>query len=244
MTSHVEFLAAGLRSASDAAELRHTLGQAKEWLGFDHFAICHYILDPDRTMVVNFSSMPGRWQDAVSMAHHWKYCPIAEACQRTLSGFAWSELPLLIELNDDHRKMLKLAEECGIGDGYSIAANMPATVSGSISFAVTRERQLPRENLAAAHFLAAIAYSASLRIAQQTYAAVERQKLSPRQLECIVLVAQGKTDWEIGRILAISKETAHKHIQGAMQRLGATSRAQLVIRALCLAQMHLREALN
>jgi hypothetical protein len=29
-----------------------------------------------------------------------------------------------------------------------------------------------------------------------------------RQLECIVLVAQGKSDWEVGRLLGLSKSTA------------------------------------
>lgn len=240
----LEKLASGLKSANDAAELRDAMGQTIERLGFDHFAICHYILDRDRTMVFSFSSMPERWQTSVPMVHHWTHCPIAAACQRTASGFAWSDLPSLIELDDNRQRVLAFAKECGLGDGYSIPANVPASVSGSISFAVKRGRPLPRENFPATHFLAAIAYSTSLRIAQQAQVTSESQKLSRRQVECIVLAAQGKTDWEIGQILAISKDTAHKHIQAAMQRLEVTTRTQLVVRALYLSQITLGEALS
>jgi DNA-binding NarL/FixJ family response regulator len=56
--------------------------------------------------------------------------------------------------------------------------------------------------------------------------------LTTRQLQCIILAARGKSDWEIGEVLNISKETAHKHVQTAMKRLGVVSRTQLAVRAL------------
>lgn len=58
------------------------------------------------------------------------------------------------------------------------------------------------------------------------------QTLSKRQLECVILAARGKSDWEIGHVLNISKDTAHKHVQSAMQKLGVASRTQLAVRAL------------
>ena len=53
-------------------------------------------------------------------------------------------------------------------------------------------------------------------------------KLSERELECMRWVAAGKTDWEIGMILAVSSSTARFHIENARRKLVASTRAQAV----------------
>lgn len=55
--------------------------------------------------------------------------------------------------------------------------------------------------------------------------------LSPRQVECIALVAQGKSDWEIGQILGLSRDTVHEYVESARRRYGVRRRTQLVLRA-------------
>jgi DNA-binding CsgD family transcriptional regulator len=58
------------------------------------------------------------------------------------------------------------------------------------------------------------------------------QRLTKRQIECISLVGQGKTDWEIGLILGISEQTAKRHIADARNCYGVATRIQVVLRAL------------
>jgi DNA-binding CsgD family transcriptional regulator len=58
--------------------------------------------------------------------------------------------------------------------------------------------------------------------------------LPPRELQCLAWCSQGKTNWEIGRILGISERTAEHHIGSAVRRLGCTSRVQAVALALRL----------
>ncbi len=48
----------------------------------------------------------------------------------------------------------------------------------------------------------------------------------------------GKTAWEVGAILGISERTAVLHIQNSMQKLGATSKHQAVLKALRLGLIH------
>jgi DNA-binding CsgD family transcriptional regulator len=52
--------------------------------------------------------------------------------------------------------------------------------------------------------------------------------LSERQRQCMNLVAQRHTSKEIGRVLGLSPSTVDNHIQAAMERLGARSRAEAV----------------
>jgi LuxR family quorum sensing-dependent transcriptional regulator len=56
--------------------------------------------------------------------------------------------------------------------------------------------------------------------------------LTPRELECMRWVAHGKTDEEIGIILAISSRTARFHVENAKRKLGVTTRVQAVAEAL------------
>jgi LuxR family quorum sensing-dependent transcriptional regulator len=56
--------------------------------------------------------------------------------------------------------------------------------------------------------------------------------LTPRELECMRWVALGKTDEEIGIILAISARTARFHVENAKKKLGVTTRVQAVAVAL------------
>jgi DNA-binding CsgD family transcriptional regulator len=56
--------------------------------------------------------------------------------------------------------------------------------------------------------------------------------LTPRELEVLQWAAQGKTAWEIGEILRITKRTVHEHIQTAVRKLDANNISQAVAIAL------------
>jgi LuxR family quorum-sensing system transcriptional regulator CciR len=93
---------------------------------------------------------------------------------------------------------------------------------------------LPLGSLAAAHDIGALAFDAAeaLRDARPDLSVVQEPHLTPRQRDCVVLVAQGKSDWEIGQLLGISESTVHKHIEDAKRRFGVSTRIQLVVRSL------------
>ncbi len=59
-----------------------------------------------------------------------------------------------------------------------------------------------------------------------------RPPLTHRQRQCLVLVAQGKSDRQIGQLLGISDETAHKHVEAAKKRFAVVTRIELVVLAL------------
>ncbi|MBW5435334.1 LuxR family transcriptional regulator [Bradyrhizobium canariense] len=55
--------------------------------------------------------------------------------------------------------------------------------------------------------------------------------LTRRETECLRWVAIGRSDPQIGMILGLSPNTVHAHVEAAKCKLGANSRAQLVLRA-------------
>jgi DNA-binding CsgD family transcriptional regulator len=56
----------------------------------------------------------------------------------------------------------------------------------------------------------------------------ENSPLSPRESECLRWVADGKTDFEVGKILSISPRTVRFHISNAKAKLGVATRIQAV----------------
>src|SRR6185295_14639110 len=104
-------------------------------------------------------------------------------------------------------------------------------------FAVRTGRDLPRRTLPASQYMGCFAFEAARRIrsleqARLNRTPLERPQLTARQLDCLVLAAQGKSDGVIAQLLGISSETVHQHMETAKRRYGVASRTQLVVRAL------------
>ncbi len=59
-----------------------------------------------------------------------------------------------------------------------------------------------------------------------------RGKITARESEVLRWVANGKSAWEIGEILHITKRTVDEHVQTAVRKLGAANRTHAVALAL------------
>ena len=56
-------------------------------------------------------------------------------------------------------------------------------------------------------------------------------ELTPREQEVLKLVAEGRTNKEIGRALSIAEDTAKKHVQSIIAKLGASDRTHATLKA-------------
>ncbi len=56
--------------------------------------------------------------------------------------------------------------------------------------------------------------------------------LTPREREVLAWVARGKSAWEIGEILDITKRTVDEHVQTTVRKLGAINRTHAVALAI------------
>ena len=147
----------------------------------------------------------------------------------------------------------------GVGAAVSVPIHRPrpaneagsySRFAGLCSFLMKNGAPLPLESLAAAHYVGALAFDAVERLRH----AVIRpdpfrhrcaRRLTPRQRDCVVLVARGKSDWEIGRLLGISESTVHKHIEeDAKRRFGVSTRIQLVVRSLFDARLSFSDVIS
>ena len=241
----------GLRNPADLEALLQSI--TKE-MGFDHFALMQHVdltpfqkeLDHMTTgQLIGLSDYPEPWVEQYIGDNIVTYDPVLLASHRTNVGFAWSELDKLIELQRVHHEQLERGRKAGIGDGFTVPSNVPGEANGSCNFVVKSGRELPEKELMMAQLVGSYAFEAGRTIITHAKTdIVERTKLTPRQVECIILVGRGKTDWEISRILGIAESTVKDYINDAKSRYNVVKRVQMVIRAIYDGYLPLSELLR
>lgn len=122
------------------------------------------------------------------------------------------------------------AMEFGLGSGLTLPQLTLDGVRIAVSFAGERIDDGPEARTAMV-FLAATATARNLELARRREAA-SAVELSARERECLHWLVEGKTDWEIGMILGITRRTVVKHLDGVRTKLGVATRTQIAVAAL------------
>jgi two-component system NarL family response regulator len=118
----------------------------------------------------------------------------------------------------------------GYGDDALLSDALDAGVGGVI------DKEAPLDDLLRAISIVAEGgtyldpAAAAALIAQRQKS--RNRELTPRERDVLRLLADGKTNEEIGAALTISPQTVRTHVQKAMEKLGATTRVQAVATAL------------
>ncbi|KRA84099.1 helix-turn-helix transcriptional regulator [Altererythrobacter sp. Root672] len=223
---------AGVRRCASLPELSGLLLDATRALGFDHFALLHHAgLSGGGAGLIRLDSYPLGWAAEIMAGGLAADDPVHLASGRTNIGFRWEQLGSLVPMTTRHREILELSARHGIGAGFTVPANVPGEPAGSCSFAVRRGRALPERHLLCAELMGAHAFGAARRL-HGLPAAQGRPRLSRREQECLRLVAAGKSDWEIGRILGIAEATARQYVKRARAAYDVATRTQLVVHGL------------
>ncbi len=231
------------RSARSMAQLRGLLCETAWALGF------HHLLLQGASAEVWLADLPPAWNavvpasaDAVLMAAAQSYAP-----------FLWSDISRLMSLTRGQREYMDAAHAAGVGAAVTVPIHRPrgaqeagsySVFAGCCSFLMKNGVPLPLESLAAAHYVGALAFDAAETLREPRLAEPRGPQLTPRQRDCVVLVAQGKSDWEIGQVLGISESTVHKHIEDAKRRFGVSTRVQLVVRSLFDARLSFSDVMS
>lgn len=231
------------RSCPDLQNLRALLGDVALELGFHYFALLdHSSLTGPGAGLLRIDNYPEDWVEELVDRAYATDDPVHLASRRANTGFGWFELPKLIRIERRHRTILSRSRHFGLGAGFTIPANVPGEPSASCSFAVRTGVELPAGRLPTTEAIGAHALNAARRL-RQCPAPPPRPRLSRRELECLRLVAMGKTDWEAARILGLSIETTRQYVKRARAAYDVVSRTQLVVRGLRDAWISFEEAI-
>jgi LuxR family quorum-sensing system transcriptional regulator CciR len=230
----VQAFADSALAVGSAAELDLLMRGTTREFGADYFLMIHHA-DFTRSArgLVRIGNYPSEFvtisrQDGSPLDD-----PIMEACEKTLTGFFWSEVGNVISLTDKHRRRVEAVARTGLGDGFVVPTHIPGEPLGSCHFATRTGRLVPRENSAALQAIAVFGFEAARRLAHAEADPLRPSTaLTERQRECLILSARGKSDSVIAQLLGLSPKTVNAYVEAAKRRYGVATRGQLIVRAL------------
>jgi DNA-binding CsgD family transcriptional regulator len=126
----------------------------------------------------------------------------------------------------------------GYRAGIAVAMHLPH--GRHFFIGVDRDMPLPKHCKERTRLVADVqlflvqASDAAMRILAPDVQPLTTPQLSSRELESLRWTMEGKTAWELGRILGISEQTAARRVHNAVQKLGCVNKVQAVVRALRL----------
>jgi len=240
---HIELLQTFLehcqREQDSLAGIGAAFRTAIEPLGFRYFACCSRLdlRDPSATALL-LHNYPAAWARRFRAAGHFRLDPVLELAERTPVPFFWDAAFQAQPITASQRAVLEEAAAYGIAHGYTIplhAYGPPGSPRASCSVVPDGGALDPRSyTIVQVLALCLDAFAARARF---QYGGAPAAQLTARERECLTLVARGKTDWEIARVLGLSQFTVHYHIERAKQRLDVITRIQAVVHALRTGQI-------
>lgn len=209
--------------------LHRLLDHASRELGFAFFALVHHAaVSAPRPPLVRLHNYPDQWVARIEAESGKSDDPVHAACRRSAVGFAWDGIDTIAKLDRQQRDRLTASRAFGLGEGFTVPVNVPGEPAGSCSFAVRPGQQLPLDQLLCTEMIGLHAFQAARKLVGGGLRP-PRPHLSPRERACLMLVARGKSDWEISVILGISVETARQYVKRARHAYDVVSRTQLVV---------------
>ena len=163
--------------------------------------------------------------------HGWdRIDPVMERAQRARRPFAWAEVTQPSVLTAAQRTFLEDCRAIGVHSGLTVPLHAPGRQVDLVSVSLRHEQEAPSARVPFIYALAAQAWLRHGELAAPSTA--EAPVLSCRELEILKWAKDGKTNWEIGRILSISEKTVEFHLARIMQKLDASNRIVAVVIAI------------
>jgi LuxR family quorum sensing-dependent transcriptional regulator len=225
-------------AAANTDEVYELLAQELGKFGFTNFLITEmpppsFGLEPH--MILNGWSKA--WSERYVEQNFYRFDPMAKHTRETIHPFYWDEIALPDEEGQEAQRVMNEAADFGLKHGFSVPIFGAEGDQSCVTMGGERSDRPPRAR-EAIHLMSIYAHDRA-RALRQVCLKQTGPKLTEREREVLTWVALGKTDWEIGEILKISKETSYAHVRNCCRKLDAVTRTQAVVRAMMLRQITL-----
>jgi DNA-binding CsgD family transcriptional regulator len=178
------------------------------------------------------TTYPSKWTTHYLRCGYEQVDPVIVKALRHTDSFKWG-LDLFHHREPSATQLFEEAASFGIRAGFTIPLRDRRGSAAALTFASDRRTAL-FENCIASHShalqLIAISFHTHIRRKLPNGRSVNGVLLSPREIECLQWASQGKSAWEIGQILGISRNTAADYLNNAKKKLGVRTIVQAVTR--------------
>ncbi|OYY70559.1 LuxR family transcriptional regulator [Sphingomonas sp. 28-63-12] len=218
--------------AQTHAELFTVIDAAIRSFGFPWFAL---VDDGDlikgRSSCLFMTNYPSSWVDEVITNRLYRDDPVHAASIRSPTGLCWQRIHEVIAPTRAQLSVLDRGRTHGLNAGYTVPFRIPGERGAFFSVARRKDGAFTYAEAAAAQLVGGIAFQRGRELIEGRAVKALGAPLSRRQIDCLRLIAAGKTEWEMSIILGLSPATVHEYVEGARRRYGVRTRSQLVLAA-------------
>ena len=202
--------------------------------GFDTFASGELDLAERERNVFYLIDWPDGWRRFYITSDLIERDPAVDALATRTEPFTWSDLRADGSLSAAAARSLNEATAYGGWvEGLVVPVSRKGRKVGLVSL-VGRHRGVSPEAKAFLSLISVALHGHVRSLLGREGFAAPPAGLTPREIECLTLVARGKSDQEISLALSIAASTAHDHVEKAKRKLRAGSRAETVAVAVSL----------
>lgn len=219
--------------AKSSEELQVSLGSAAKRLGFDTFVAGVQLGQPDGSIAHHvISGYPEEWQMIYAKEGYIWSDPTVAHCQTSTAPLIWTED---VFQASGAMPMFEEARSFGVSHGLSVSMHERIGTKSMISLVRDKSFEQEAHGLGvAAQALAGCTHFVLTRIAQAEKGLATTPSLTPQELETLRWASQGKTSWEISRIMSIAEPTVAFHMKNCIRKLEANNRPQALAIAIRL----------
>jgi len=224
----------GIYSVAKVAQIGEILKDNIDLFGMEHFLLGIAIpRSLTRTSVIIEDNFPKAWRNYYDSNSLAKVDPIVRYCLNNNSSITWSELQedscSSVELN-----IFKEAKEKGLASGFSIPIHGSGNQFGILtmaSSAIKTPDELFMPSIMAQTLVPAIQDAINRLVSHDMQ---ERPSLTAREIESLKWASEGKSGWDMSKIMNCSERTIIFHMNNAREKLNANNRTQTIAKAIWL----------
>ena len=178
-----------------------------------------------RTWEFFFNTWPIEWLLQYQSNDYVRHDLAPTIARLTAHPFTWREAMQGKEQSQAQIDFSKWVGSLGVVDALAVPIHYPGADLGLCVSVADHPIEDPHERLAL-HTASLYAHQRCRALGGLTEASSVKAPLTPRELECLRWVLQGKSDTDIAKILSISHTTVHFHIEQVKKKLGVKTRTQ------------------
>ena len=228
MTFLLEDFISSSQSVRSAQDLQTLYLDAVEREGFQNAV---FAKARDRRIIgIPWLRFPAGYSESY-VANEWdKIDPVVHQIHSARRPFAWTEVCERTKLTTKQKAFLADCRAMGVHSGITIPLHGPGTDVDLISLSLRDEKSVPTDRLPLVYGLT-VQYR--LRLSELNgETQYSGEDLTTKEIECLQWCKEGKTNWEIGEILAISEKTVEFHLSNTIRKLGVSNRMTAVVKAI------------
>jgi len=181
------------------------------------------------------TTYPEAWATHYMNSRYERVDPIVVQALGNTEPFEWGlELGQTRLMSEPQRQFMDEAAEFGIRCGFTVPIHDSHGPISAVTFVADEHNVAAFRRRIEEHRrvlqLMSMYFDAHVRRKLVPGRKIDNVHLSPRELECLEWAAEGKSAWEIGGILGISRHTAAFHLENVKTKLGVRTILQAVAR--------------